>query len=48
MSGELKKNDSAELREYEKRSLVVRAVLATGTLLLSGLTGYLAGKLKRR
>lgn len=48
-STELKKKDEQELREYEKRSLALRATVALGTMILSGLAGYLTGgRLKRR
>lgn len=37
----------AELKEYEKNSLIVRAALAAGTMILSGLAGYLTGRVRK-
>jgi len=48
MADELKTREESELKEYEKRSLIVRSAVALGTLLISGITGYLAGRLRRR
>lgn len=45
---EIRKKEDAELREYEKKSLVTRAAVSLGALVLSGAVGYLSGKLRRR
>jgi hypothetical protein len=44
---ELKKQD-AELREYQKKSMVVRAVLAVAALAATALTGFIGKKRKFR
>lgn len=45
---EIRKKEDAELREYEVRSLITRAAVSLGTLVISGLAGYLTGRLRKR
>lgn len=45
---EIREKEDAELREYEVKSLITRAAVSLGTLILSGVAGYLTGKLRRR
>ncbi len=47
MSEDIRKKEDAELREYQKKSFVRRAVTATAAMVLSGLAAYLRGKAKR-
>lgn len=45
---DIRMKEDEELREYEKKSLIARAAVSLGTLILSGVAGYLTGKLRRR
>ncbi len=48
MSEEIRKKEDAELREYQKKSLVVRAAGAVATMVISALAGYYASKLRSK
>ncbi len=47
-ANEIRKKEDAELREYEVKSLITRAAVSLGTLILSGVAGYITGRLRRR
>lgn len=44
----LKKKEDAELREYQKKSLAVRAVTAVLTIAAAGVAGYIGRKAGNR
>lgn len=42
------RKEKEELAEYQKKSFITRAVVAAGTIILSGVAGYLGSKLSKK